>query len=96
MEIKGRQYKMIFDYHTHTTFSHGKGSIEDNVKAAVAAGLSGIAITDHGPGHLTYGVKRSDFPVMRAEVDRLRNMKNCSILILSSAVITMESLTVIV
>ena len=74
MEIKGRQYKMIFDYHTHTTFSHGKGSIEDNVKAAVAAGLSGIAITDHGPGHLTYGVKRSDFPVMRAEVDRLRNI----------------------
>lgn len=65
-------YRMIFDYHTHTTFSHGKGSIEDNVKAAIAAGLSAIAITDHGPGHLTYGVKRSNFPVMREEVDRLK------------------------
>ena len=72
MEINGKQYKMLFDYHTHTTFSHGKGSIEDNVKAAAAAGLSGIAISDHGPGHLTYGVKRKNFPVMRAEVDRLR------------------------
>ncbi|MGC2873184.1 PHP domain-containing protein [Ihubacter sp. mB4P-1] len=69
---KNRQYRMIFDYHTHTTFSHGKGSIEDNVKAAVAAGLSGLAITDHGPGHLTYGVKRGNFPVMRKEIDRLR------------------------
>ena len=67
-----KTYEMIFDYHTHTTFSHGKGSIEDNVRAAVSAGLQGLAITDHGPGHLTYGVKRRDFPVMREEVDRLR------------------------
>ena len=63
---------MIFDYHTHTTFSHGKGSIEDNVKAAAEAGLSALAITDHGPGHLTYGVKRSDFSVMRDEIERLK------------------------
>ena len=70
MEIKGRQYKMIFDYHTHTTFSHGKGSIEDNVKAAVAAGLSGIAITDHGPGHLTYGVKGSGQTAEYLSADR--------------------------
>ena len=44
------EYKMLFDYHTHTTFSHGKGSIEDNVKEAVKKGLKAIAITDHGPG----------------------------------------------
>ncbi|MDO4395682.1 MAG: PHP domain-containing protein [Clostridia bacterium] len=74
MEINFDKYKMIFDYHTHTTFSHGKGSIEDNVKAAIDAGLSELAITDHGPGHLTYGVKRTDFPVMRAEIDRLNEV----------------------
>lgn len=67
-----KRYRMTFDYHTHTTFSHGKGSIEDNVRAASAAGLSAVAVTDHGPGHLTYGVKRSDFPVMRREIDRLK------------------------
>jgi len=66
------KYKMTFDYHTHTTFSHGKGSIEDNVKAAIAQGLKAIAISDHGPGHLTYGVKRKDFPVMRDEIERLK------------------------
>ena len=44
------------------------------MQAALAAGLSGLAITDHGPGHRFYGVRRSDFPVMRAEVDRLRKV----------------------
>jgi len=63
---------MKYDFHTHTTFSHGKGSIEDNVKAAIAAGLSSIAITDHGPGHLTYGMKRGAVPIMRAEINRLK------------------------
>ena len=63
---------MTFDYHTHTTFSHGKGSIEDNVKVALEKGLSALAITDHGPGHLTYGVKRKDLPVMRAQIDNLK------------------------
>jgi len=66
------EYKMTFDYHTHTTFSHGKGSIEDNVKAAAAHGLTAIAISDHGPGHLTYGVKRKNFTVMRQEIERLQ------------------------
>ncbi len=74
MEINYDKYKMIFDYHTHTTFSHGKQSIEDNVKEAISKGLSAVAISDHGPGHLTYGVKRSDFPVMREEVNRLKTI----------------------
>lgn len=65
---------MTFDYHTHTTFSHGKGSIEDNVKVAISKGLKALAISDHGPGHLTYGVKRSALPVMRAEIDRLKEV----------------------
>lgn len=66
------KYRMIYDIHTHTTFSHGKGSIEDNVKAAIARGLSLIGISDHGPGHKFYGVKHSNFPVMRQEIERLK------------------------
>ncbi len=64
--------KLKYDLHTHTVFSHGKGTIEDNVKAGIVAGLEMIGISDHGPGHVTYGVKRSDFPVMRREIDRLQ------------------------
>lgn len=69
-----KKYEMGYDLHTHTIFSHGKGSIEDNVRAAIDRGLSHIAITDHGPGHLFYGIKRKDVPVMRKEIDSL-NMK---------------------
>ncbi|MCI8348497.1 MAG: PHP domain-containing protein [Firmicutes bacterium] len=69
-----KNYKMIFDHHTHTVYSHGKGSIEDNVKVAVSKGLKSIAITDHGPGHMTYGLKMSKVPEMRAEMDRLKSI----------------------
>ncbi|MDR3294112.1 MAG: PHP domain-containing protein [Clostridiales bacterium] len=36
------------DYHTHTRYSDGAGSVEDNIKAAIGKGLKEIAITDHG------------------------------------------------
>lgn len=65
------KYRLAFDLHTHTTYSHGKGSIEDNVRAAMERGLSHIAITDHGPGHLFYGVKRDAIAEMRKEIDIL-------------------------
>ena len=38
----------IGDYHTHTTFSDGKGSVWDNASAARDKGLKEVAITDHG------------------------------------------------
>lgn len=63
--------KLIYDLHTHTVFSHGKGSIEDNVKIAKQKGLTKIAITDHGPEHFSFALKRKNLPLMRAECDRL-------------------------
>lgn len=75
--------KIIADYHTHTVFSHGKGTIEDNVKVAIAKGLTTLAISDHGPGHAFYGIKRKHYKDMRAEIDRL-NLKYPEIEILLS------------
>lgn len=46
------------DYHTHTTFSDGKGTVLDNALAAKARGLSEVAITDHGFRILTMGFKK--------------------------------------
>lgn len=60
------------DYHTHTVYSHGKGSIEDNVVKAIEAGLKEIAITDHGFRHITYNVNRNAYPKMQEEVQALR------------------------
>jgi len=64
-------YGMKYDYHTHTIYSHGKGTIEENVIAARKLGLEAVAISDHGPGHLTYGMKRDKVSEMRKEIDRL-------------------------
>ena len=63
--------QIIADYHTHTTFSHGKGTIEDNVIVALEKGIQTIGISDHGYRHMAYGIKRKDILKMREEVNRL-------------------------
>lgn len=63
--------KLFGDYHTHTIYSHGSGTIRDNVEAGIKKGLKEIAICDHGPGHYLYGVKKKKLPKMREEIDRL-------------------------
>ncbi|MBR3707300.1 MAG: PHP domain-containing protein, partial [Firmicutes bacterium] len=65
------KYRMVYDHHTHTVYSHGKGTIEDNVRVAALKGLKSIAITDHGPGHLTYGIKMKQLDQMRADIKAL-------------------------
>lgn len=65
--------KLIGDYHTHTIYSHGSGTIRDNVEAALKKGLKEIAICDHGPGHYLYGVKKKNIAIMREEIDRLND-----------------------
>ncbi|MCH5162311.1 MAG: PHP domain-containing protein [Clostridiales bacterium] len=52
------------DYHTHTTYSHGKGSVMDNANAAAGRGLKQVAITDHGLRHVLFGVRRKNLPKM--------------------------------
>ena len=63
------------DYHTHTKYSrrnHGKGTIEEQVKAAVEKGLAQVAITDHGFNQVLYGVRRSDMAKMREEINEAK------------------------
>lgn len=64
--------KITSDYHTHTVYSHGKGTIEDNVKVAISKGLTTIGISDHGYKHMGFGIKYKDIPKMRKEIDKLR------------------------
>ncbi len=63
--------KIFADYHTHTVYSHGKGTIRENVEQAREIGLKKIAITDHGPNHIGFGVKKKNFKKMRQEIDKL-------------------------
>lgn len=49
MEIKTD--RLINDYHTHTTFSHGVGSVLENAKKAKELNMGEIGICEHGPKH---------------------------------------------
>ena len=45
------------DYHTHTIYSHGKGTVLENAEQAKKIGLKEIAITDHGFDQMAFGLK---------------------------------------
>jgi putative hydrolase len=48
-------WRVFADYHTHTKYSHGTGTILDNARAAKEHGLEILGIADHGPanwGHI--------------------------------------------
>ncbi len=65
--------KCIADYHMHTKYSgDSKTELEDLVRQALSIGLEEIAITDHGPSHSGYGIKREHFFKLRAEIDQLK------------------------
>jgi len=66
------EIRVFADYHTHTVYSHGMGSIRENVEAAIEAGLEKIGIADHGYMHLGFGVRYENFDLMRNEIERLK------------------------
>lgn len=55
------------DYHTHTPYSHGKGTVLENTLRAKEKGLSQIGITDHGFAHLAFGIRRRKVPSLVAD-----------------------------
>ncbi|HEX3031122.1 MAG TPA: PHP domain-containing protein [Bacillota bacterium] len=65
--------KAVADLHTHSTYSDGRGTIAENVRAAKALGLEKYAITDHGPCNIGTGVRgEQKYGEIRASVDMLR------------------------
>lgn len=71
--------KILADYHDHTIYScggndkrrHAKGTIEENVKAAIDKGLKTIGISEHGFSHSLYGLSKENAKKEREEIDRL-------------------------
>ncbi|MDR1815991.1 MAG: PHP domain-containing protein [Clostridiales Family XIII bacterium] len=70
--VNGRRYALLSDLHTHTVYSHGSGTVRDNVLAARGRGIRKIGISDHGPGHLGFGVQRRKLAAQKAEILALR------------------------
>jgi putative hydrolase len=44
-------WRVFADYHTHTKYSRGAGTILDNARAAKERGLEIVGIADHGPAN---------------------------------------------
>ncbi len=58
-----------FDFHTHTKYSHGKGTVMDNALSAKDKNLQGIAISDHGFSHPAFGMRRRNLSKMRKDCE---------------------------
>ena len=56
------------DYHTHTRYSHGSGTVADNAAAADRLGLKELAVTDHGFNHPAFGLKKRKMPHLLKDV----------------------------
>ncbi len=59
------------DLHTHTIYSHGKGTPRDNVMRAVELGLDAIAISEHGAANMYFGVRGKKLERLNRELDAL-------------------------
>ena len=64
-------FTLTADFHTHTLYSDGVGTITQNVEKAVELGLKTIGITDHGFFHVSHGIKHKYVAKMRAEIDNV-------------------------
>lgn len=71
--------KLNCDYHTHTKYSHGKGTILENAIAAKSAGLKEIAVTDHGFSHPAFGMRRRKLDKMREECEQATKFTGVSV-----------------
>ena len=60
--------KITADYHTHTRYSHGSGTVADNAAAADRLGLKELAVTDHGFKHPAFGLKKRKMPHLLKDV----------------------------
>lgn len=68
------------DYHTHTIYSHGTGTVLDNAKVAKEKGLKEIAITDHGFEHFCYNVDRNKVDDMIKDIQQAKELTGVNVL----------------
>ena len=74
------KWSLTFDLHTHTRLvrngkeiTHAVSTMEEVVLEARNKGLVKIGISNHGPGHVTYGLPMNSLEALRAEKERLQD-----------------------
>ena len=71
--------KLSGDFHTHTVYSHGKGTVEENVKQAENIGLKSIAITEHSY-KANYAIKHGDQEKIHNDIIEIKDKYKVKIL----------------
>ena len=56
------------DYHTHTPYSHGKNTVDENASKAKELGLQQLGIADHGFSHVAFGLRRKKVASCKEEI----------------------------
>ena len=75
------KWSMTFDLHTHTRLvrkgreiTHAVSTMEEVVLSAREKGLEKIGISNHGPGHVLYGLPQESVASLKEERDRLQRL----------------------
>lgn len=69
------------DYHTHTKYSHGKGTVLENAVKAREIGLKEIAITDHGFEQMAFGLRHKDIPQLKKDCEEATRITGVKVLV---------------
>ena len=69
------------DYHTHTVFSHGKGDVIDNARAAAEKGLKELGIADHGFAHPAFGLRKRKLPELKKRIENAKKETGVNVLL---------------
>lgn len=71
------------DYHTHSTYSrwyHAYNTIDQMAQKAKLLGLNEIAITDHGPKHMLFGIRPKNIDKAISDAKKATKKHNISVL----------------
>lgn len=66
--------KILSNVHTHTIFSDGKNTAEENILSAISLGMDTLGFSDHSytPCDLSYCMKADALPAYKAEISALK------------------------
>lgn len=62
------KYVPFGDYHTHTNFSDGRSTLEENIIQAIKVGLKEYAVTDHAFRHRQSGISIKEFEMQKRQI----------------------------
>ena len=72
--------RLLGDYHTHTTYTHGTSTVEENIQQAEVLGLKEIAITEHSYKGFNH-IKVGDLSKIKADIDAVKDKYNVKVLL---------------